>query len=236
MGREPEIDKAISHDDDVAAAEFVLGTMDCAERAEFRRRLDAEPDLRRRVARWDERFCVMMELLDDERPAPSLRDRIIAKIGALPAAEPSQPENSAGAGAFRAIQAPVVARDNVVPFRSKPKPKAPSRKLWTAGRSAWVAFAACVAVIAITPRLMQNANPAATPVASSTPAAAPAQSKMAETPAPCPPPGSPEIKQASGEKAQNGVVIAGGGPGAGALSVDKPGEREKVAKLDCDKK
>jgi anti-sigma-K factor RskA len=60
----------MSEDEDILAAEFVIGTLAADERAAFAARLDGDPQLRAAVARWQAHFST----LDDAAPlAPSPR-------------------------------------------------------------------------------------------------------------------------------------------------------------------
>lgn len=55
----------LSEDDIATAGEYVLGTLEAPERAAFARRIAAEPDLAREVARWQAHFD---PLADEVRP------------------------------------------------------------------------------------------------------------------------------------------------------------------------
>jgi anti-sigma factor ChrR (cupin superfamily) len=53
------------NDLDIAAGEYVLGTLDAAQRRRFEQRLEKEPELRERVARWQ----ALLGRLDRDEPA-----------------------------------------------------------------------------------------------------------------------------------------------------------------------
>lgn len=70
---------------ELLAAEFVLGTLDAAERAEAERLYAADPAFRREVAWWREKLAPLDA--DGAEPAPAhLRDAVMARIGNPPAA------------------------------------------------------------------------------------------------------------------------------------------------------
>jgi anti-sigma-K factor RskA len=62
------------------AAEYVLGTLDEAERSEFERRLAAEPDAREAVARWRERLAPLADALEPVTPPAHVWGDIEAQI------------------------------------------------------------------------------------------------------------------------------------------------------------
>ncbi|MFN7507409.1 MAG: anti-sigma factor domain-containing protein, partial [Limnobacter sp.] len=78
----------------VEAGEYVLGVMTDAERQDFERRLNQDPDLAREVSSWTEHFAAMSRKFDQEPVSPKVWarvDRSIATVGeraASPAAPP----------------------------------------------------------------------------------------------------------------------------------------------------
>lgn len=70
-----------SDDLDMLAAEYVLGTLDAAERAVVERRRADEPDLHARIADWERRLSPMLEEVADEAPPAGLLPRISGRLG-----------------------------------------------------------------------------------------------------------------------------------------------------------
>lgn len=62
------------------AAEYVLGTLDGADRSEFERRLAVEPHTQKAVARWRERLAPLAESLDPVPPPASVWSAIEAGL------------------------------------------------------------------------------------------------------------------------------------------------------------
>jgi anti-sigma-K factor RskA len=62
------------------AAEYVLGTLDAAERAEFERRLVGESAARQAVARWQERLAPLAEHIEPIAPPASVWSGIEAGL------------------------------------------------------------------------------------------------------------------------------------------------------------
>ena len=74
---------------DIAAAEYVLGTLPADERARFAERLQGDADLRATVAQWQARFAPLNDVAPDEAPSPALwqaLERSIARHGFGPVA------------------------------------------------------------------------------------------------------------------------------------------------------
>jgi len=67
---------------DIAAAEYVLGTLPAAERARFASRLAAEPELRDAVRFWGARFFPLDEAVPPEAPPLELWGAIERQTGA----------------------------------------------------------------------------------------------------------------------------------------------------------
>lgn len=60
----------------IEAGEYVLGVMTDAERAEFERRLNQEPDLAKEVVYWTEHFVAMSRKLEQEPVSPKVWARV----------------------------------------------------------------------------------------------------------------------------------------------------------------
>lgn len=70
-------------DDDVVAAEYVLGVLPGAERAEVARRVEEDRAFAMRVAAWEERLSGMNEAFGEERPPSNVLDKIEDRLFAL---------------------------------------------------------------------------------------------------------------------------------------------------------
>lgn len=73
------------------AAEYVIGTLDSAERAAWRARMGREPEVAALVALWERRFFPLHELSAPARPPENLFDLILSRLP-LPAG--SAPEDA----------------------------------------------------------------------------------------------------------------------------------------------
>jgi anti-sigma-K factor RskA len=77
----------ISPDDDFAAAEYALGTLDASERATLAARRLREPDLDEAIRAWEDRLAPLAEAAPEIAPPLDLLPAIHARIrGALPEA------------------------------------------------------------------------------------------------------------------------------------------------------
>ena len=77
----------ITPDDDFAAAEYVLGTLDPSERATLAARRLREPDLEEAIRAWEERLAPLAEAAPEIEPPRDLLPAIEARIrGASPEA------------------------------------------------------------------------------------------------------------------------------------------------------
>lgn len=115
-------------DDDVLAAEYVLGTLDSQERAHVQRLIDNDTDLRRKVLAWEDRLAPLLDLYVDVAAPPHLLRSVMAQLDRL-------------AGA-----ATVLAPPQVVALRR-------SIRRWRFATASLAAFAAAlVAWIMIMPR------------------------------------------------------------------------------------
>jgi anti-sigma-K factor RskA len=70
------------HDDELVAAEYALGVLSGAERADAERRLAREPAFARLVSAWEQRLAPLAAEIDEVSPSPQVWSRIAA---ALPA-------------------------------------------------------------------------------------------------------------------------------------------------------
>jgi anti-sigma-K factor RskA len=85
-------DPTTHHDDGTPlAAEYVLGTLDAAERRAFERRLGQEPSLRAEVEFWEQRLGTLAAEVGPVEPGPGVLARIEAQ---LDAGDRSQPRSS----------------------------------------------------------------------------------------------------------------------------------------------
>jgi anti-sigma-K factor RskA len=81
----------VSPDDDFAAAEYALGTLDASERATLAARRLREPDLDEAILAWEERLAPLAEAAPEVEPPRDLLPAIEARIrGASPEAPGSE--------------------------------------------------------------------------------------------------------------------------------------------------
>ena len=71
----------------IEAGEYVLGVMTDAERADFERRLNQEPELAKEVAYWTEHFAAMSRKLEHEPVSPKVWNRVDQSVSAKGKAE-----------------------------------------------------------------------------------------------------------------------------------------------------
>jgi len=157
-------------DRDLLAADYVLGTLEGAEREEAASLLARDPDFARAVAVWEWRLAPLAALVAEAPPPPALWDRIDASLTAAAAMAPTpRPEPRAAARPFRSgfglrfwqgttIGALALAASLVVVMLLRPAPPAPPRAPMAlavlasrAGGPALVAFAARPGEILIRP-------------------------------------------------------------------------------------
>lgn len=67
-------------DRDAQAAEYVLGTLDAAERASVASRLRVDADLARRVAAWEERLAPLVDAVPEVPPPPAVYASIALRL------------------------------------------------------------------------------------------------------------------------------------------------------------
>jgi len=72
----------MSGDPSLGAAEYVLGTLDAAERAAFAERLARDPRARQAVRAWERRLAPLATAIPSLPPDPGLWSRIEQKLGA----------------------------------------------------------------------------------------------------------------------------------------------------------
>jgi anti-sigma-K factor RskA len=68
------------HDDELIAAEYALGVLSGAERADAARRLAREPGFARLVSAWEERLAPLVAEIDEVSPPPLVWDGIAAAL------------------------------------------------------------------------------------------------------------------------------------------------------------
>jgi anti-sigma-K factor RskA len=76
----------MSDEEEIEAAEYVLGTLPADERARFAARLERDPELREAVRRWEARLSALDESATPEAPPAELWRRIDAATVARPSA------------------------------------------------------------------------------------------------------------------------------------------------------
>ena len=80
-------------DDDVVAAEYVLGVLPVGERTEVARRVEEDRTFAMRVRAWEEHFSGMNDAFGEERPPSVVLDKIEDRLFAL---DPAQKKANAG--------------------------------------------------------------------------------------------------------------------------------------------
>ena len=105
----------ISPEDDFAAAEYALGTLDAGERATLAARRLREPELDEAIRAWEERLAPLAEAAPEIEPPRDLLPAIEARIRA---ASPEAPTNAGGCRASSAASRAGVRRRS--PHRSSP--------------------------------------------------------------------------------------------------------------------
>jgi anti-sigma-K factor RskA len=70
---------------DGLAAEYVLGSLDAAERADVEARRTVDGALRAAIEAWERRLAPLLEAAPDMAPPPDLLDRILVRIAEEPA-------------------------------------------------------------------------------------------------------------------------------------------------------
>jgi anti-sigma-K factor RskA len=108
---------------DLAAAEYVLGTLDGAERRAFAGRLAGDPAAARAVASWSERLAPMLTAIPEVEPPAGAWRKIEAAIGRDAAAN----DNSAVRWRIATLAASLVALAMTgVAWRESASPTAPA--------------------------------------------------------------------------------------------------------------
>ena len=67
-------------DRDMLAAEYVLGTLDAAERASVAARLEREPELAHAVRAWEDRLGPLSEAVPEMKPPAAVYDALVARL------------------------------------------------------------------------------------------------------------------------------------------------------------
>jgi hypothetical protein len=70
----------MSHPKSATAAEYVLGTLDFAERREFERELSSDPELQALVEDWRDKLGPIDDIAEPVEPSADLWDRISAQV------------------------------------------------------------------------------------------------------------------------------------------------------------
>lgn len=76
-------------DRDVAAGEYVMGTLSADERTRFDARLATDADLQAAVYAWQDRLLDLARRASPLEPSPAIWDRIAARLGSSAAATPA---------------------------------------------------------------------------------------------------------------------------------------------------
>jgi anti-sigma-K factor RskA len=74
---------------DGLAAEFVLGSLDAAERAEVEARRALEGSLKAAIEAWERRLAPLLEAAPEVAPPPDIFDRILVRIADEPVRRPA---------------------------------------------------------------------------------------------------------------------------------------------------
>jgi hypothetical protein len=96
---------------DILAGEYVIGTLEGAERLAFETRLARDPGAARAVARWQERFGALEESAEDTPPPPNVWAGIKAEISRDGAAEAEFLTIHAEQGAWEEISPGIHRKD-----------------------------------------------------------------------------------------------------------------------------
>ncbi|WP_082143918.1 anti-sigma factor [Nitratireductor soli] len=78
-------------DDDMVAAEYVLGVLPADERAAAARRIATEPDFARLVDAWEAQFAPMADAFEPAEPPASVKQALDARLFAAPAKPADRP-------------------------------------------------------------------------------------------------------------------------------------------------
>jgi anti-sigma-K factor RskA len=73
----------MDEDREILAAEYVLGTLDVAERAEAERLIATEPEFAARVRYWESRLSPLADVVEGVEPPASVWPKILAALPAL---------------------------------------------------------------------------------------------------------------------------------------------------------
>lgn len=130
-------------DDEAAAAEYVLGTLDAQEREAAENRRVHDPAFDLLIAQWEARLAPLAAATRAIAPSPDLLDRLMGKIAEDTRVDPS---------------APAYANDNIIMVRSR-------LRVWRAAAVAASAIAAALALWIVGHDLLPGAGPDKTYVA-----------------------------------------------------------------------
>lgn len=151
---------------DALAGEYVLGTLDAAERHAVEARIAADPAFAAAVAEWQERLQPLADMEEPVAPSPGLWPRIAAALG--PQANETQGGNvvalrrsvrrwKAATALAGAVAAALVAF--VVVERSGPPPESEFVAVLTAPDGTTPAFVAAIDVASRTVQIVRVATP-----------------------------------------------------------------------------
>jgi len=113
-------------DDDLRAAEYVLGVLDAAQRREVQQRIDTDATLARRVDEWEQRFAPWLHRVSPVEPSALVWPRITQRLGwRTAAAKPTLRDNAAFWRRTAAL-ATAAALAAIAFGLSRPQPQAPN--------------------------------------------------------------------------------------------------------------
>ncbi len=137
-------------DPDLIAAEYVLGTLEAAERANAERRRTQDPGFDRAVAAWESRLSPLLDLAGDVTPPPSVYTNLLLR---LPPQERAAPGLAGGASV--SDDSPFLGQSNVIRLQR-------SLRVWKTSAIAATALAASLAMAIGVRELTQSRGPVGT--------------------------------------------------------------------------
>jgi anti-sigma-K factor RskA len=148
-------------DDDMLAAEYALGLLEGPERSGFEARLQAEPDLVRRVVAWQERLALLGAEVEEVAPPPQLKSRLETTLfGAV-----ERPGAFSGLGFWRGLSIASLALAAVLGILLlRPDPPRPGAPILTADITAEDASLRLIAVYDADTGTLRLSRTAGTPM------------------------------------------------------------------------